>query len=509
MIVEGRTLREQLELEADAVVVGTGAGGGMMLRELAARGLDVVGLEMGAHSTARDFTMREADMLELLMQERGARATADQQVRIVQGRGVGGSTVHNLCLCKRTPDLVLEHWVQAHAAERLSPASLAPSFAATEAELSVMKVDAGYLNENNRLFKVGCDVLGYASDYTAHNRIGCQKSGYCIMGCPFDGKQNALKVLLPKALEAGARIYSDAKVERILTQRGRAVGVSGTFLDAAGRPQGGFRVRARTVCLGGSAVGSAALCLQSGLPDPSGLTGRNLFVHPAGSVAGIFPQPVDGWRGVPQTYECTEFLEFHPGSEKRVWLVPVFAHPIATAVLTPGFGAAHAEVMAKYRHVAALTAVVHDESPGQVRVTPGGRIRIDYTLSPADQAQLALGLKEGARILLAAGAKQVLVNYENDPIVLTDPSGLERITARGAPPYELPLTAVHPMSTLPMSDDPRRGVVDSRGEHHAVGGLFVCDGSVFPTSIGVPPQISIYSVSRHVARFVAEACGGR
>jgi len=121
LIVAGRTLSGGLDVRADVVVVGTGAGGSMMLRELAAQGLDVVGLEMGAHSTAVDFSMREADMLELLMQERGARATADQQVRIVQGRGVGGSTVHNLCLCKRTPDEVLRQWVEDHAATRLSP----------------------------------------------------------------------------------------------------------------------------------------------------------------------------------------------------------------------------------------------------------------------------------------------------------------------------------------------------------------------------------------------------
>ena len=508
MIVAGRTLSGGLDVRADVVVVGTGAGGSMMLRELAAQGLDVVGLEMGAHSTAVDFSMREADMLELLMQERGARATADQQVRIVQGRGVGGSTVHNLCLCKRTPDEVLRQWVEDHAATRLSPEALAPLYARTEAELSVHKVDAGSLNKNNQLFKVGCDVLGYASDYTHHNRDGCVGSGYCIMGCPFDGKQNALKVLVPKALDSGARIYSDARVDRVLTRRGRVIGVTGSLLDAAGRPCAPLRVRAGAVCLGGSAVGSAALAIQSGLPDPSGLTGRNLFVHPAGVVAGVFDQVVDGWRGVPQTYECTEFLEFQRGSEKRVWLVPVFAHPIATAVMIPGFGERHAEVMANYRNVAAITAVVHDESPGRVRVTPGGRIRIDYALSPADRAQLVLGLRESARILLAAGAREVLVNYENDPVSLTNPDQLQRIDARGAPPYELPLTAVHPMSTLPMSDDPRRGVVDSRGEHHAVKGLFVCDGSVFPTSIGVPPQISIYTVARHVAQFVPEALRG-
>lgn len=505
----GRTLRGEHRLSCDVVVVGTGAGGGMLARELAQAGLEVIALEMGAHLRTADFNMREEEMLEALFQERGARATADGAVRVLQGCGVGGSTVHNTNLCKRTPEPILEEWARAHAVNGCSARELAPLFARTEAELNVRPMGPAQLNRHNALFKEGVEALGYRGGYLAHNRNeGCVGSGFCELGCPFDGKENALRVLIPRAIELGATVYSDARVERVLTRGGRASGVRGSFLDAAGAPVGSFEVAARAVCLAGSAVGSAALHLASGLPDPSGQAGQNLRLHPSAVVAGVFPQPVHAWQGVPQSYECTELLDLAPDSVRRVWLLPGFAHPIGVATMIPGFGRAHAETMREFPRLAAVIALVHDHTAGRVRLGAGGRLRIDYEPDASDRAQLAIGLREGARILLAAGAERVVVPYEADPLTITDPGQLSQVDARGVPPGSLALTAVHPMGTLRMGDDPRRAVVDSQGQHHAVPGLFVADGSLFPTSLGVPPQLSIYTFARKVAARVAEVARG-
>jgi choline dehydrogenase-like flavoprotein len=501
----GREHQGDLALDADVVVVGTGAGGSMMARDVAAAGLSVVALEMGARSTSADFNRVEDAMLELLFQERGARATSDLEIRVLQGHGVGGSTVHNTCLCKRTPVEVLEHWAADFGVTGARSADLAAAFERTERELGVTAITDAQLNENNRLFKRGCDVLGWRSGYLNHNRAGCTGAGYCELGCPFDAKQNALKVLLPAAVTDGATVVSDARVDRVATRDGRATGVTGVLVDALGRPKGALTVRAKVVVLAGSAVGSAALHERSGLPDRSGQAGRNLRMHPGAVVAGLFEQEVSGWKGIPQTYECTEWLDYAPGADHRVWLVPVFAHPIGTAAQIPGFGAEHARLMRQYKHVAALTVMVHDESAGRVRVERSGRIRIDYALSQADREQLAFGLEQGAHLLLAAGAREVLVPYENAPFTIRSVRDLGAIRARGLPRYDLPLTAVHPMGTLRMGDDPRRAVVSSSGAHHGVKGLFVSDGSLFPTSIGVPPQISIYTFARHVAPHVIAA----
>jgi choline dehydrogenase-like flavoprotein len=495
-----RALAGAARLDCEVVVVGTGAGGAMAARELARRGHDVVALEEGGHHTPREFDQREDEMLALLYAERGARTTSDLAIRVLQGRGIGGSTVHNINLCKRTPDELLESWQIAGAA----PADLAPLFAATEADLGVTALDARALNANNDRFRAGVTSLGYRGGYLSHNRRGCVGSGFCELGCSFNAKQNALKVLIPQALAAGARVLCDARADRVLTEKGRASGVLAAVLDEIGRPSGTLEVRARAVVLAGSATGSAALALRSGLPDPHALCGTNLHLHPGAAVAGVFDDDIVGWKGIPQSYECTEFLDFDPRSERRVWILPVFAHPIGLATALPGFGAAHMRALRQYRRLSVVAAVVHDHSAGRVEPLPDGGIRLDYRLEADDCAQLALGLREAAAILLAAGARRVLVPFAR-PLEITSRSGLGEIDRRGVKPHALPLTAVHPMSTLWMGRDPRRSVVDERGQHHQTPGLWVADGSLFPSSIGVPPQISIYTFARRTAAHLADS----
>src|SRR5262249_18984395 len=184
-------------MDCDVVVVGTGAGGAMAARELARTGLQVVALEEGGWHRTRDFNQREDEMLSRLFADRAARSTADMAIHVLQGRGLGGSTVHNTNLCKRTPAPILESW-------GLAPSELAPLFEATERDLDVSPMDWQALNSNNDLFRKGVARLGYRGAYLLHNRKNCVGSGFCELGCAFDAKQNALKVLLPQAAAAGA-----------------------------------------------------------------------------------------------------------------------------------------------------------------------------------------------------------------------------------------------------------------------------------------------------------------
>jgi choline dehydrogenase-like flavoprotein len=289
-------------------------------------------------------------------------------------------------------------------------------------------------------------------------------------------------------------------VRRVLVEGGRAVGVEALLKDERGRSAGRLVVRARAVCLAGSAVGSAALALASDLPDRQGHVGRHLHLHPSVAVAGVFDRPVRGWAGIPQSIECTSRIDFAPGARDRTWIVPAFAHPIGTASLTPGVGAAHARSMRAYERTAILTAVLHDESEGRVELERS-RTRVRYELAPHDREALARGVRACAEILLAAGARTAVVPT-SPPLVARSPADLRRFGPADLAPLGVPLVAVHPMGTLRMSRTPAEGVVDADGRHHRVRGLFVCDGSLFPTSIGGPPQISIYALARRVARAV-------
>jgi choline dehydrogenase-like flavoprotein len=195
-------------------------------------------------------------------------------------------------------------------------------------------------------------------------------------------------------------------------------------------------------------------------------------------------------------------LSFEEGAERRTWIVPAFAHPVGTAATLPGFGAAHMRAMRDYRHLAVLTAMLHDETSGEVDVDEDGDPVIRYRLIEPDRAALARGLVACARLLFAAGAREITIPAI-PPVRLRSVKELDALDTSFVRPHGVPLSAVHPMGTMRMGKDPRSSVVASTGEHHQIRGLFVLDGSLFPTSLGGPPQISIYAFAHHLAPHAA------
>ncbi|HNN90813.1 MAG TPA: GMC family oxidoreductase [Pseudomonadota bacterium] len=498
-VLRGAELVRPLVLTTDVVVIGSGAGGASLASAVSRAGRGVIVLEEGEYHRPSDFNQREGDMLPRLFQDGGGRQTKDGAITILSGRGAGGSTTHNTNLCKRAPAEILDRWVHEHGAEGWSASALDADYAAIESELGVTPIVEDEVNAHNALIRRGAQALGFAGGLLQHNRRGCARSGFCELGCAFDAKQNALKVLLPEVLARGGTLACGLHATAIVVQRGRAVAVRGYAVRPSGERGGDFTVAARAVVLAGSAIGSAVLLDRSGLADPHHTAGRSLRLHPSLAVAGIFEQRVEAWRGIPQSFECTEKLSFAPGAVDRTWLIPAFAHPAGFAGLLPGFGRGHAQAMRDYAHVAALAAMLHDETRGEVTADRQGRPRIRYALSPADATALFRGVQAAGEVLFAAGARRVLVPLAT-PLVANTPAELRRIVEHRYRPLDPALTSVHPMGSLPLGRDPRRSVVNPAGRHHHVAGLYVADGSLFPTSIGGPPQLTIYAAARKIAR---------
>ncbi len=500
MIFDASSFPLPLTLESDLCVIGSGAGGATAATVAAEGGMKVIMLEAGEFLTPSDMSQREEEMMPRLFREAGARTTADRRIKIIQGKGVGGSTLHNQNLCKRIPPEILEDWSRNRQLAKLSTEDWDALYGEIEKMLEVTQIDRGLWNRHNLLLEKACQELGWRGGPLFHNRTGCIGSGFCELGCAYDAKNNAFKVLVPRAIRAGAQILFRCQAIRLLHEADGVTGVQAVALEPrTNRVLGQILIRAPRVCVSASATGTAAILRRSRLSDPPGSVGENLHIHPAVIVAGDFDQPVRAWEGIPQTYECTQFLEFGAKAEHEIWIVPAFAHPLGTSVMLPGHGRSHRDLMERYEHLAVLTAMLHDSTVGRVEPAGDLGLRIGYRLSPEERGELVFGLRACAKLLFAAGARRVIVPGPNLRI-LRKPDEIEDLRKLSTSSEPLGMTAVHPMSTVPMGDDPQTAAVGSDGKHHRLEGLWIADGSLFPSSIGGPPQLSIYALGLHVGR---------
>lgn len=503
MIYDASTFALPVALETDLLVVGAGAGGLAAAMTAAEAKVKTLVLEGGPHVAPREMTQREEEMLPLLLQESGNRTTRDRAVKLLQGRGVGGSTLHNQNLVKRIPEAMRARWAREVGTSHLPPERWDALYQELEGLLGVTPVPRELWNRHNLLLEQACQALGWRGGGLAHNRTGCLGSGFCELGCRYDAKNNGPKVLLPRLLAAGGQVVTHCVATRLLVERGAARGVEAVVVEPrTRRVLGRLTVKAQRVCVAASATGTAALLLRSGVPDPSGKTGRTLRIHPAVIAAGDFEAPVRAWEGLPQAFECTEHLHLDDDTQHRVWLLPSFAHPVGVATLVPGAGAAHRALMERYAHLGVFAAMIHDLSAGQVHPKGEADLAIDYWPDAPDRAELAFGLWAATKLLFAAGAQRVLIPTRV-PQVLRPGDDLEPLKTLPVEKGEVDLVAVHPMASVPMGDDPKAAPVGSDGKHHHLENLWVADGSLFPSSIGVPPQLSIYAMGRHVGQKLA------
>jgi choline dehydrogenase-like flavoprotein len=500
MIITGDQINADLKLSAEVCVIGSGAGGAVIAKELAEAGRDVILLEQGGHYTKDDFTQREDEMMPLLYEDMGQRMTTDQSIAILQGRNVGGSTVHNLCYCFRTPEPILEKWRRENGVQAMSYADLVPSFERVERMLKVKPIEPQQVNTLNNKIREGCERLGYRGFVTNHNRENCTQSGFCLLGCPFDAKQSMLITYVPAAVTAGARLYANCPVRRLVSEAGRVRRVEGEVVDGLNRPRHRFTVEAQVVVLCAGAINSPALLQTSGI-NRNGRVGQDLHLHPSVLLSGVYDQDIYGYRGIPQSYYVDQFIDLERDPDSGYILMPVYGFPVMTATQLPGFGSAHYQFMRNYHRMVGILVLLHDQSRGTVRADRGGRPQISYALDPREGALMAEGMKHCAEILFASGATQVMAPYAR-PVVLEpgdDPAVFETL---GVHQGDIPIASTHPQSTCAMGEDPRRAVVNSYCRSHELANLFVCDMGVFPSSLGAPPQISTAAIADRTAQYI-------
>ena len=485
------------ELDADIVIIGSGAGGGTIAKELAplcADGRRIVVLEAGPKLRDAEFTGREVEMARQLYTDEGGFLTEDRAMTIAFGRAYGGSTVvytgTSLTITAETlarwnvPDMSFDD-VRRRSLKYLD-------------ENSVHLLDQSDLNDNNRLFAEGCRRLGYRVEQFPLNLKGCTGSGLCNLGCPNAAKMGTHRVQLPEAERQGVTVVTNCRVHRLEDRTVVATVREGGPGEPSAWTAGDYRIRAKAVVSAGGAIGSPALLLRSGLGTALPALGRYFTCHPALILVGQHAQPITNYYGHPKSYYCDQFA-----GVDGFLLETCMYFPFTTAKSLTGFGADHARMMAAMDRLQMILVLAIDppEADNRVMLGRNGETVVRYAFSERVRRSLVQAMRASARIFFAAGATRVHAPAATPFFIeAADAARVDDlIPLDGLRPGKHTISSAHPMGGCRMGASPSDSVTDGWGRVHGRPGLYVADASLFPRCAEINPYVTIMALADRVA----------
>ena len=486
-IEDGAAIAGSRTIRVDACVIGTGAGGAPVAKELAEGGMSVVMLEEGPRHTTDDFNARPRDMMVELYRDAGQTATlGNTPIILPLGKTVGGTTLINSGTSFRTPPPVLEMWAERFGLDGLSADDLDPYFRRVERIQNVVQVPAAYAGRNALVVKRGADRLGWSGDFVYRNVRGCVGSGICTFGCPTSAKQHVGLTYVPRAWEAGATTYTGCRATRLEVAGGRIRAVEATTTGG-----GTLRVECDTAIVAAGAIATPLFLRRQGLGLESGELGHNLSIHPATGVRALMEEEIDMAKGVPQSYFIDEF------ADEGIMFEGAAGPPDYAAMSFPFSGERHRDLMLEYLRISQFGMMVSDTSRGRVRER-AGRVEIRYDLNAEDTATFKRAVELLCELYFATGARVVYPPI--DAIgELRGEADLERLHSFELRPSHLTLMAFHPLGTARADARAAHGVLDGNLKLRGVEGVYVADGSAVPSSLGVNPQITIMALATRLA----------
>ena len=496
-ITDAREFDSDEELECDVVVVGTGAGGAPVAKELAEKGLAVLMLEEGDHFTRMDFNGRALEAQRKMYRNSGATvALGNHFIPIPVGKTVGGSTTINSGTCFRLPESTMAYWRNEMGLHEFTAEMMDEYFEKVEKTIQVEEAKWEYIGGPGRVIARGSDALGYSHKPLKRNAPECDGQGLCCFGCPTDAKRSTNVSYVPEALKSAAQLMTGVRVTRVLTQGDKATGVEGVIQSKSGK-RVKLTVRAKVVVLSCGTFYTPTLLMKQGICNSSGQLGKNLAIHPASQAMAWFPdEDIHSWDTIPQGYSVDHFKE-----EGLMFEGGTTPFDMSGAALTL-YGKKYTQLMENYNHIAMFGIMVKDTSRGQVRLGPGGMPLILYWVNKKDRMQLQRGMEILSRIYFAAGAKEVypgLSGWE----VLRSTRDVDRMAKAKVSVNQFDVSAYHPLGTCIMGNDPRKSVVGTTHETHDLKNLYICDGSAVPSSLGVNPQVTIMALATRASEFIA------
>ncbi|NRD75345.1 GMC family oxidoreductase [Shewanella sp. VB17] len=507
--IDASQLNQGKTLEADVVIVGSGAGGGVAAEILTQAGLTVIIVEGGPLKSSKSFNMEERRAYPNLYHQAAGMKTKDKAIGIFQGRAVGGSTTVNWTTSIRTPSQALDFWAKYKSVTNLSRNELDPWFKKMEQRLNISQW--GYEpNRNNQALKHGCEKLGWDFTVIKRNVKGCWNTGYCGMGCPVNAKQSMLVTTIPSALALGATLVSRAKVMQLEHHDGKITAIKAQALtEQLTSTSIELIFKAKHYILSAGAIHSPTILLRSCVTDPHKLLGKRTFLHPTLLSGALFDDPINGHSGAPQSIYSDQFV-WRDGADGelgyKLEVPPV--HPVLIASKTLGYGKSHAALMDNFNQLQVTIALIRDgyhpdSQGGQVHLTDTG-FELDYPLADVFWHSARRAFASMAELQFAAGAKQVLPMSEGMPYLNSWKEAKLAIANMELAPLKTVVASAHVMGGCPMGEDLNMSMVNSFGQSHYYENLSVMDGSIFPTSLGANPQLSIYGITARNATRLAE-----
>jgi len=506
-VARDSTLGRNFSIQADVVVVGSGAGGSVVAYEMAKAGKKVLVLESGRYWPSAEFTESLGDTLTKVYRDQAAQANTTADVLFLEGHCVGGSTVIGAGVMQRPPNEILKHWSDGLGLTALSPEKLDPYFDQVGQWLSIHTNEAHEINATAHKVIQGCERMGFSWRPVMRNMKDCALTGHCLAGCLSDRKQSALVTHLPWAVAHGARIFADTEVTRVLMRNGRATGVEAVIRDPdTGNLVSNVRVDAQVVVLAAGAIHTPMILQRSQAPDKGNNIGANLAIQPFTQVLASFKEDVLGFQGALVGVEVDEFMK----SDGFTYYSALAEPEQLMAVGEQQAGDEHIKFMQSYKRMAGLNAFAIDEGNGSV-VWEGdlkeGRKVIKWSPTKSDFERMTRATSIAARIFFSAGAERVwLPTFEKlhaDSVFELDEK-LAKVSYGINGIYSYRANSFTPQGTCRMGMDPYTSVVSADGEVHGTSGLYVADASIFPSPLPSTPQWTVQVLAKYISERINE-----